>query len=45
MKKIFLILLFIIITFSKTLAYEPTDEDIKSINNAKEKLWEISHIK
>lgn len=44
MKKILLIL---ILTFSflQVSAYEPTDDEIKSINNVKEKLWDISWLK
>lgn len=45
MKKKILILIIFTLFFKTTLAYEPSQDDIKSINTIKEKLWDISTIK
>jgi hypothetical protein len=45
MKKIILFLSFLCLLISQTQAYEPTINDIKSINKLKENLWDISNIK
>jgi hypothetical protein len=45
MKRILLFLISFFLLISITNAYNPTDEDIKSVNKIKEQLWDISNIK
>jgi hypothetical protein len=45
MKKILLFFISFFFLISSTNAYTPTDGDIKSVNNIKEYLWDISYIK
>lgn len=45
MKKKILLLIIFTLFFKITSAYEPSQDDIKSINTIKEKLWDISSLK